>query len=115
MEMIQSPLPASFDWPRMNPPKFRYFVDANGTTIELANVYHDGHVSTKAHHFIGTTPDGRKMNATRAIERKRNPSMHRCDARCMNARGHLCECSCGGKNHGAGNSHDQTARVCVAA
>jgi hypothetical protein len=23
-----------------------------------------------------------------------------CDARCTNARGHNCECSCGGKNHG---------------
>jgi len=25
-----------------------------------------------------------------------------CDARCMGARGHSCDCSCGGKNHGAG-------------
>ena len=28
------------------------------------------------------------------------PSLHKCDARCMNAKGHNCECSCGGKNHG---------------
>jgi hypothetical protein len=26
---------------------------------------------------------------------------HECDARCMSATGHLCECSCGGANHGA--------------
>lgn len=26
---------------------------------------------------------------------------HECDARCMNSRGHVCECSCGGRNHGA--------------
>lgn len=26
----------------------------------------------------------------------------RCDARCTNARGHKCDCSCGGENHGAG-------------
>lgn len=26
----------------------------------------------------------------------------KCDARCTNARGHSCECSCGGKNHGSG-------------
>jgi hypothetical protein len=26
-----------------------------------------------------------------------------CDARCTNARGPLCECSCGGENHGAGH------------
>ena len=25
----------------------------------------------------------------------------KCDARCTGARGHTCECSCGGKNHGA--------------
>lgn len=30
-------------------------------------------------------------------------STHRCDARCLYATGKLCECSCGGKNHGAGN------------
>lgn len=27
---------------------------------------------------------------------------HECDARCVHATGHVCECSCGGKNHGAG-------------
>lgn len=25
-----------------------------------------------------------------------------CDARCINSKGHVCECACGGKNHGAG-------------
>jgi hypothetical protein len=90
---------------------FRYFADlADGTTVQLSNVWHDGHVSTKACHFFGTAPDGsRKVQATRAIERKSNPSNHTCDARCLNARGFKCECSCGGKNHGAG------AFVCEAA
>jgi len=27
-------------------------------------------------------------------------SEHKCDARCMNSRGHVCDCSCGGANHG---------------
>lgn len=27
----------------------------------------------------------------------------KCDGRCMSARGHVCECSCGGRNHGASN------------
>jgi len=27
---------------------------------------------------------------------------HKCDARCSEARGHSCECACGGKNHGKG-------------
>lgn len=26
---------------------------------------------------------------------------HECDAKCMSSRGFKCECSCGGKNHGA--------------
>lgn len=39
---------------------------------------------------------------TRKVHFKKNPSLHKCDARCVNAKGHSCECSCGGKNHGAG-------------
>lgn len=38
----------------------------------------------------------------RFIERNARPSLHACDVRCMFARGHQCECACGGKNHGAG-------------
>ena len=26
---------------------------------------------------------------------------HKCDDRCLSAKGHSCECQCGGKNHGA--------------
>lgn len=39
--------------------------------------------------------------AERQIERPSSPSNHLCDGRCMSARGGKCECSCGGKNHGA--------------
>ena len=82
---------------------FRYFADIGGQTVALANVFHDGHISTKARHFIGFTPDGHKINATRAIEFKRNPKLHACGPRCLNATGFQCECSCGGRNHGAAN------------
>lgn len=34
------------------------------------------------------------------LEAAHNPEV-KCDARCTGARGHQCECSCGGKNHGA--------------
>ena len=40
------------------------------------------------------------MPITRRIDYKKNPSLHKCDARCQNAKGHICECSCGGKYHG---------------
>ena len=82
---------------------FKYFATFQGQVIELSKVGHDGHVSTKAAHFIGRAADGTKLRAERKIERKSNPSNHKCDARCLNATGFLCECSCGGKNHGAGN------------
>lgn len=29
---------------------------------------------------------------------------HKCDARCLSATGHSCECACGGKNHGASHA-----------
>lgn len=40
--------------------------------------------------------------ADRMIDRTTTPNNHPCDARCTFARGHLCECVCGGRNHGAG-------------
>lgn len=45
---------------------------------------------------------GNEFPVTRRILRKANPSNHECDARCRNAKGFNCECSCGGKFHGAG-------------
>jgi hypothetical protein len=53
--------------------------------------------------WVGYGPDGNTlMPVARIIHRKSNPSNHKCDARCQHAKGHNCECSCGGKNHGAG-------------
>jgi hypothetical protein len=51
---------------------------------------------------------------TRTVEMKSSPSRHVCDDRCMNATGRVmkCECSCGGENHGKGNS---TRFMCEAA
>ncbi len=80
----------------------RYFAEHNGEIVRLSNVWHDGHVSAKANHFHGVASDGTKLIAQRAIEFKRNPSMHKCDDRCVSAKGHKCECSCGGANHGKG-------------
>lgn len=44
-----------------------------------------------------------QMPVTRKIEFKSNPSLHRCGAKCLGGkRNGVCECQCGGKNHGAG-------------
>lgn len=41
---------------------------------------------------------GAKVNMM-CVTGKVNPDI-KCNARCRNATGHTCECSCGGKNHG---------------
>ncbi len=46
---------------------------------------------------------GTPMPVTRVIDFKKNPSLHKCDARCRHAKGNNCECSCGGQFHGAGD------------
>lgn len=60
------------------------------------------------HKFAGF-PEGARFTMSgegslpivRIIDFKKNPSLHKCDARCQHAKGRTCECSCGGKNHGA--------------
>lgn len=53
--------------------------------------------------MVGRNAAGEIVPVTRVIFRKANPSNHKCDARCRHAKGNNCECSCGGKYHGAGN------------
>ena len=77
----------------------RYFAG----TEQLTAVQHDGSPYTSAIHFNGLNTNGRRVAVERMIERKANASNHKCDARCLNARGFKCECECGGKNHGAGS------------
>lgn len=48
------------------------------------------------------TKDGSELPITRIIKYKKNPSLHRCDARCTSARGNNCECQCSGQFHGSG-------------
>lgn len=44
-----------------------------------------------------------RMPVTRKIEYKSFPSKHECNAKCLNGKHTgVCECKCGGKNHGAG-------------
>lgn len=72
--------------------------------VELTAIHHDGSPFVSAKHFTGLTPDGRRVQVERMIEFKRNPSLHKCDARCQNAKGFKCECECRGKNHGSGQN-----------
>jgi hypothetical protein len=101
---------------------FKYFSDVNGVTVELKAV-----TTMPNKEFVEKFPGVKGRNCggydkmvgcdveaaltwpriylpvTRAIEYKSNPSKHECNAKCMNGscRG-VCECRCGGKNHGRG-------------
>jgi hypothetical protein len=46
--------------------------------------------------------NGHKFFMLRAVKGTYSPD-HKCDARCLNAKGHDCTCSCGGANHGRGH------------
>lgn len=46
---------------------------------------------------------GHRVFPLRAIKGTYSPD-HQCDARCLNAKGHTCTCSCGGANHGRGHA-----------
>ena len=52
------------------------------------------------HDDFVTCPSCGKVNVLRQVFGSVKLSK-KCDARCTNARGHDCECSCGGENHGA--------------
>lgn len=44
-----------------------------------------------------------RLPVTRKIEYKSQPSLHECNAKCLNGKYNgVCECKCGGNNHGAG-------------
>jgi hypothetical protein len=82
---------------------FKYFTECGNETVQLANVFHDGQFGTKASNFVGTcSVCGQRHQAMRKVEYKAHPSKHECNAKCMGAHGRsmVCECKCGGKNHG---------------
>lgn len=45
---------------------------------------------------------GRSTNRVRLETIRARVSNHKCGASCVHAKGPLCECSCGGRNHGIG-------------
>lgn len=88
---------------------YKYFAAIDGQAVELGRIQHDGSARSRAANFSGTTPGGVRMACERMVEMKKNPSRHACDGRCVHAKGFLCECSCGGRNHGAGDADRKAA------
>ena len=96
---------------------FKYFCDINGEATELKAPYNidnkefaEKFPGVKGIRFDGYSmwvgrpqQGGGALPITRKIEFKRFPSLHECNAKCLNGK-HTgaCECQCGGKNHGRG-------------
>jgi hypothetical protein len=77
----------------------------DGSIISLKNVYTrelgrtaEGKIIAGVGGDCGTCGGVHKVERT--IQRKANPSNHKCSDRCRSAKGHQCECECGGKYHG---------------
>lgn len=60
--------------------------------------------------FFARCPERHKVFMLKAIKGTYSPD-HKCDARCLNAKGHTCTCSCGGANHGRGYAIEVTEAV----
>lgn len=101
---------------------FKYYSDMDGEAVELAGTSQmpnaefarrfpgvkgirvDGY-SMRVGYAAGpgNAARGMELPMTRAIEMKRFPSRHECNAKCLNGKHNgACECQCGGKNHGRG-------------
>lgn len=48
-------------------------------------------------------------NAVRLDSIRGRVTNHKCDAKCLYAKGPSCDCSCGGKNHGSGHGRAEAA------
>lgn len=83
---------------------FKYFAECGGEAVQLQRVWHSGQTS-KAQSFTGACPAcGQQHQAVRKIQFKAFPSRHECNAKCLNGHANgVCECKCGGKNHGRGS------------
>ncbi|WP_043003042.1 hypothetical protein [Comamonas testosteroni] len=94
----------------------KYFSDVSGIASELKSIcsvpnkeFAARWPGVKGFRFdgyqmqVGRNERGELVPVTRKIEFKSNPSLHECDAKCLNGKNNgKCECTCGGKNHGAG-------------
>ena len=60
--------------------------------------------------FFARCPNRHRFFVLKRIKGTYSPD-HKCDARCLNAKGFTCTCSCGGANHGRGHAtaHVHTA------
>lgn len=66
-----------------------YSIDGKGFGGKTDRLYYPIHICECGSALCGTRIDGRVVDTCP------------CDRRCTHAKGHSCECSCGGANHGS--------------
>lgn len=84
----------------------RAYVDANGyphCCTRCGTWHRRCHPNVYNNIYAGNVMDYRTRLVWKPIQGFLSPD-HKCDARCTGAVGHICECSCGGANHGADHS-----------
>ncbi len=60
------------------------------------------HITTAGDHVLPCRSCGKNLYAKPV--RGTYSAVHECSAKCMSSHGFQCECSCGGKNHGAAHA-----------
>lgn len=68
---------------------------------ELRDIKQSGVPYRVGRTILARCDKGHRVFSLRYIEGTYSPD-HKCDARCLNAKGWKCRCSCGGANHGRG-------------
>lgn len=123
-EIPLSLLDTGRNWTRLNTSNrentvanIKYFSDFNGESVSLKAIrdipnkeFVDKFPGVKGRRSDGfsmwvgfSAETGEMLPVTRTIEYKSNPSKHECNSKCLNGKHNgVCECRCGGKNHGAG-------------
>lgn len=96
--------------------RFKYFSDVNGEAVEITGLTNMDNPAFAAQFpgvkgmradgyskWVARAADGKVLPVTRMIDYKKQPSLHECNAKCLNGKHNgTCECQCGGKNHGRG-------------
>jgi hypothetical protein len=83
-----------------------YALFATSAQVQPATSFGDITAASGPHrlpdgHVFARCSNRHKVFPLKQIKGTYSPD-HKCDARCLNARGHECTCSCGGVNHGRG-------------
>ena len=84
-----------------------YVLFADGDNVTQVNAWYDIEAggppkNVQAFGVFGRCKHNHKVFRLERIKGEYSPN-HKCDDRCLHAKGHTCRCACGGMNHGRGH------------